>query len=143
MKLTFWEWARYWVLLLLVVLITISSHPTIMAMTYAAGIESGTILSRYIILVFGVLFVMCLNPKSMLKSKTIRISWFLWLFIVLYYLIVLTVFGKKAMLGDVRSIAICLVAIMVGWQMDLNEKRFKVILLAFSGLILYGWLCYP
>lgn len=137
MKLTFWKWARYWVLLLLVVLITVSSHPTIMAMTYAAGIESGTILSRYIILVFGALFVMCLNPKSILRSKMIRRCWFLWFFIVLYYLIVLAVFGKKAMLGDVRSIAICLVAIMIGWQMDLDEKRFKIILLAFAGVILY------
>ena len=140
MKLTFWEWARYWVLLLLVVLITISSHPTIMAMTYAAGIENGTILSRYIIMVFGALFVMCLNPKSMLKSKMIRKCWFLWFFIVLYYLIVLAIFGKRSMMGDVRSIAICLVAIMIGWQMDLNEKRFKILLLVFSGVILYAGL---
>jgi hypothetical protein len=137
MKLTFWEWARYLVLVVLVVLITISSHPTIMAMTYAAGIEKGTILSRYIILVFGALFVMCLNPKSMLKPKMIRVSWFLWIFIVLYYLFTFALFGKKAMMGDVRYIAICLVAIMIGWQMDLDEKRFKIILLAFSGVILY------
>ena len=140
MKLTFWEWARYWVFLLLVVLITIASHPTIMAMTYAAGIESGTILSRYIILVFAALFVLCLNPKSMLKSKTIRISWFIWVFIVLYYLITYALFGKRAMMGDVRSIAICLVAIMIGWQMDLDERRFKIVLLVFSGVILYSGL---
>ena len=137
MKLTFWERARYWVLLLLVVLITVSSHPTIMAKTYAAGIESGTILSRYIILVFGVLFVMCLNPRAMLKPKMIRVSWLLWFFIVLYYLFTFSLFGKRSMMGDVRSIAICLVAIMIGWQMDLDEKRFKIMMLAFSGIILY------
>ena len=108
MKLTYWEQTRYWVLLLLVVLITVSSHPTIMAMTYAAGIESGTILSRYIILAFGALFVLCLNPKLMLKPKMVRISWFLWFFIVLYYLIMFAQFGKRAMMGDVRSIAIWL-----------------------------------
>lgn len=137
MKLTFWERSRYWVLLLLVVLITVSSHPTIMAMTYAAGIESGTILSRYIILVFGALFVMCFNPKSMLKPRMIRISWFIWFFIVLYYIVMFAIFGKRSMMGDVRAIAICLVAVMIGWQMDLDEKRLKILLLVFSGTMLY------
>lgn len=137
MKITFWYRARYWVLLLLVVLITISSHPTIVDMSKAAGMKSGTILSRYIILVFAGLFMMCLNVKSMLKPKIVRVSWFLWVWIVVYYLITFAAFGKRAMMGDVRSIAISLSAIMIGWQLDLDEKKLRILLLTFSGLILF------
>ena len=137
MKVSFWYRARYWVLLLLVVLITISSHPTIVDMSKAAGMKSGTILSRYIILVFAGLFLMCLNVKSMLKPKLVRVSWFIWGWIVVYYLITFAAFGKKGMMGDVRSIAISLVAIMIGWQLDLDEKKLRALLLAFSGLILF------
>ena len=140
MQLTFWHKARYWVLLLLVFLITISSHPTIVDISRAAGMESGTILSRYIILVFAVLFLMCLNVKSMLKPKMIRACWFMWVCIVVYYLITFAAFGNRSMMGDVRSIAICLVAIMIGWQLDLDEKKLRILLIAFSGLILFAGL---
>ena len=137
MQLTFWHKARYWVLLLLVFLITISSHPTIVDISRAAGMERGTILSRYIILVFAGLFLMCLNVKSMLKPKMIRACWFMWVWIVVYYLITFAAFGSKSMMGDIRSIAICLVAIMIGWQLDLDEKKLKILLIAFSGLVLF------
>ena len=137
MQLTFWHKARYWMLLLLVFLITISSHPTIVDISRAAGMKSGTILSRYIILVFAGLFLMCLNVKSMLKPKMIRVCWFMWVCIVVYYLITFAAFGSKSMMGDIRSIAICLVAIMIGWQLDLDEKKLKIVLIAFSGLILF------
>lgn len=140
MQLTFWHRARYWVLLLLVLLITLSCHPTIVDMSKAAGMESGTILSRYIILVFAGLFLMCLNVKSMLKPKMIRACWFMWVCIVVYYLITFAAFGNRSMMGDVRSIAICLVAIMIGWQLDLDEKKLRILLIAFSGLILFAGL---
>lgn len=137
MKVTFWYRARYWVLLLLVLLITLSSHPTIVDMSKAAGMKSGTILSRYIILVFAGLFMMCLNVKSMLKPQIVRVSWFLWVWIVVYYLITFAAFGKRSMMGDVRSIAISLAAIMIGWQLDLDKKKLRILLLTFSGLILF------
>ena len=105
MLLTFWQKARYWALLLLVFLITLSSHPTIVATSRAAGVENGTILSRYIILVFAGLFLMCLNVKSMLKPKMIRACWIMWVCIVVYYLITFAVFGSKSMMSDIRSIA--------------------------------------
>ena len=140
MNVSFWYKARYWVLLLLVLLITLSCHPTIVDMSKAAGMKSGTILSRYIILVFAGLFGMCLNVKSMLRSKIVRVSWVLWIWIVVYYLITFATFGKRAMMGDVRSIAISLVAIMIGWQLDLDKKELWVLLIAFSGLILFAGL---
>ena len=137
MRLTILQNARYWVLLLLVFLITFSSHPVIVTLSKSAGMENGTILSRYIILVFICLFILCLNVKSMLKAKVIRFSWVAWILIVLFYLLTYSLFGTRKMMSDVRSIAICLVAIMVGWQLYLDKKRFQTLLLVFSGLILF------
>ena len=137
MKLTFWEQLRYLMLLLLVALITISSHPTIVEMSHNAGMESGTILSRYIILVFAALFLLCFNVKSMLKPKVVQVSIVVIIFIVLDYLITFSAFGTRSMMSDIRSIAICLAAIMIGWQLDLDDRRFRFILFVFSGLILF------
>lgn len=137
MQLTFWHKARYWVLLLLILLITLSCHPTIVDMSKAAGMERGTILSRYIILVFAGLFIMCFNFQSMMKAKLVRVSWAMYFFVFLYYLITRAAFGEQSMMSDVRSMAICLVAVMIGWQLDLDEKRLHVLLLAFAGLTLF------
>ena len=132
-----WSKIRYWVLLLLIILITLSSHPTIVEMSHAAGMEKGTILSRYIILVFGGLFLMCLNVKSMLKPKMIRVCWMIFVFIVVFYVMTLAFFGVGKMMQDVRSIAICLIAIMIGWQMNLEKKSFHGMLLTFAGMTLF------
>lgn len=132
-----WSKGRYWVLLLLIVLITFSSHPTIVEMSHDAGMEKGTILSRYIILVFGGLFLMCLNVKSMLKPKLVRVCLGILVFVVVFYFMTLAFFGVRKMMQDVRSITICLVAIMIGWQMDLGKKAFHGMLLAFAGMTLF------
>ena len=132
-----WSKGRYWALLLLIVLITLSSHPTIVEMSRNAGMEKGTILSRYIILVFGGLFLMCLNVKSMLKPKMVRVCWVIFVFIVVFYVMTVAFFGVKKMMQDVRSIAICLIAIMIGWQMNLGKKAFHGMLLVFAGMTLF------
>ena len=137
MQLTFWHRARYWVLLLLVVLITISSHPTIVEISRSAGMESGTILSRYIVFVFGTLFLISINMKSMLKPKEIRTCWLIYLWIALYYLLTFAIFGTKEMMKDLRYIAFCLIAIMIGWQLNMEEKRFRMLLVVFAGMILF------
>ena len=133
----FWQKTRFFVLLLLVLLITLSSHPTIVEVSRAAGMESGTILSRYIILVFALLFLVCFNLQSMLKPRIVRVCWFLFIFIVLFYMITFAVYGKRTMMADIRSIGICLVALMIGWQLDLDERRYRLLLLTFSGFTLF------
>ncbi len=137
MQLSFWHKARYWVLLLVVLLIAISSHPTIVDMSRAAGLERGTILSRYIIALFGGLFLMCFNPKRLFVHKTIRVSLVMFFFIGLAYLMTFAVFGKRAMMSELRAIGICLVAIMVGWSMDLDNKRQSFLLVFFAGLTVF------
>lgn len=135
MQLTFWQKARYWVLLLIISLITVAFHPIIIDTGKEAGLESGNILSPYIVMVFLVLFGMCFNVKEILKNKVIRVSLFIVLFIFVYYMITRAVFGRRTMLGDLRSIGICLVGMMIGWQLDLDVKRYKIALLLFAGLI--------
>ena len=135
MQLTFWQKARYWVLLLIIALITVAFHPIIIDTGKEAGLESGNILSPYIVMVFLLLFVMCFNIKDILKNKVIRVSLFIVLFIFVYYMFTRAAFGKRSMMGDLRSIGICLVGMMIGWQMNLDETRYKVALLLFAGLI--------
>lgn len=135
MQLTFWHRARYWVLLLIIGLITVAFHPVIIDTGKEAGLESGNILSPYIVMVFLLLFGMCFNLKEILKNKVIRISLFIVLFIFVYYLITRAAFGRRTMMSDLRSIGICLVGMMIGWQMNLDETRYKVALLLFAGLI--------
>ena len=132
-----WSKVRYWLLLLLIVLIALSSHPAIVEISHAAGMEKGTILSRYIILLFGALFVMCLNVNSMLKPKLIRICLGIFVFVFVYYYMTRAFFGVGKMMQDVRSIGICLIAVMIGWQMDLNKKAFHGMLLTFAGMTLF------
>lgn len=135
MHLTFWQKARYWVLLLIIALITVAFHPIIIDTGKEAGLESGNILSPYIVMVFLLLFGMCFNIKDILKNKVIRVSLFIVLFIFVYYMFTRAAFGKRSMMGDLRSIGICLVGMMIGWQMNLDETRYKVALLLFAGLI--------
>lgn len=137
MQLTFWQKARYWVLLIFVFLIIFSVHPTIVSMSRNAGLGSGTILSRYIIVLFGVVFVMCFHFRSIMRAKLMRVSLVIYLLILFYYLITWALFGEKSMLLEIRSVAICLIAVMIGWQLDLDEKRFNVLLLFFAAVTIY------
>lgn len=128
---------RLIILVLFVFLITMSAHPKIVMRSKGVGLESGTILSRYIEIVFGVLFVLCLNIKSFLKSSFIRRSLLL-LFIILFaYLCTFVFFNSRVMMGDFRAIGICIVAIMIGWQISLNRKSFVFVVLLFSALTVY------
>lgn len=135
MQRTFWQKLRYGLLLLLIALLTLAFHPSIIDAGKKAELQSGNILSPYIVMAFLALFVICFNLEGILKNKTIRISLLISLFIYLNYLIVVSIFGKRAMMGDLRSIGICLVATMIGWQLDLDKKRYIVALLVFAGMI--------
>lgn len=132
MQLSFWHKARYWVLLLLIMLLTVAFHPIIIDMGKQVGLESGNILSPYIVMVFLALFVMCFNIQGILKSITIRTSLFIVLFIFLAYQICAAVFGGRSMMSDLRAIGICIVAMMIGWQLDLDEKKYNISLLLFA-----------
>lgn len=124
-------------LLLLVLLITLSSHPRIVSVSQAAGMESGTILSRYIVLAFALLFVLCINIKSMLRPKIVRTLWLMLGVIAVYMFATFAIYGKRGMMIDVRYVGFCIVAIMIGWQLNLDKKRFGFLVLFFSVLTLF------
>lgn len=128
---------RIAVLVLLIVLITMSSHPIIVIRSRGIGLENGTILSRYIVLVFGVLFALCFNVRSFLKSSFVRESLWLLFFVFFAYLCINSFFGSRIMFGDLRAISICLLAVLIGWQIDLNRNHFIIIVLLFSILTVY------
>lgn len=135
-----WKYGRFGVLLLLVFLVTISSHPIVMDISSSVGIESGTFLSRYIILIFGVLFVLTFKYfdfKSYFRSRTIVVSWVTLIFIFLYSLITISFYGSTNMMEDGRAIMMSVAAIMIGWGLNLDRKQLYIILLAFAGLTLY------
>lgn len=135
-----WKYGRFGVLLLLVFLVTISSHPIVMDISSSVGIESGTFLSRYIILIFGVLFVLTFKYfdfKSYFRSRTIVVLWVTLIFIFLYSLITISFYGSTNMMEDGRAIMMSVAAIMIGWGLNLDRKRLYIILLAFAGLTLY------
>lgn len=135
-----WKNACYGLILLLVFLITISSHPSIMDINDVDNINSGTILSRYIILVFGALFLVSFdyfNINNYFYCRTLMVSWAFFVFIVLFSLITLSFYSSEKMLADARAIMICIVSVMIGWRLDLEEKGLYVLLLTFAVLVLY------
>lgn len=125
---------RYWLLLLFVFLIAFSSHPGIVDMSIGEHATKGTILSPYITLVFNVLMLLCLRVKPFLRNRIIVISFGMFL---LFYLITIGFFGANAMLLDIRGIIISLVAIMIGWRIELDSRSRYILLLLYSVLVLY------
>ena len=133
----FWGNLRYLVLLYLIFLFAYASHPDIIASSRMSGIEAGTILSDDILKVFALLFVMCLNIRSFLKSGVIVSSLVIYLIIIVFFLLVFSYYDNLIMLDDLRAIAICLVSMMIGWQLGLNEKKMRFLLLFYAVCIGY------
>ena len=136
MRVRFIDKLRYIFLYLLIFLIAMYSHPTVMAMSRAAGLEKGTILSRYIILVFVLLFFLVFSFKALWRNRWLVRLWVLFGFILL--LAFLFIFGKETrMVGDARAIGICMVAIFIGWQMPFTDRSLRMALLFFCGMLVY------
>lgn len=133
----FWHSARFFILLLLLLLVTFSSHPAIMMMSRAAGMKSGTILSRYILVVFAFLFILCLNVKSMLSPKLIRTLLLILMIIIVFFLITFAIWKSRSMLLDITSIGMCLAAIMIGWQLNLGQREIKIMSVVYAVSILF------
>lgn len=129
----FWNNIRYGLFLLLIVLIAFSSHPFVTSRSRAIGMESGTILSPYVIMVFLVLFVFCI--KSIFKLRIQRRLWVVFMIILISFLCIYMVYGSKTMFNDIRSIGICLCAIAIGCQLNFSESGYRIMLFVFAGLV--------
>ena len=124
-------------LVILAVLVALSSHPTIVEMSRSAGIEKGSILSRYIIVVFIILFLLCFGWKEITKSKQIRIYSFFVIWILVFSVFTMGFFSDNKLFGEVRALVICLVAMSIGWQLRLSEPQMRIVLLVYAIGTLY------
>ncbi len=126
---------NYWALLLLIVLIAMSYHPIVREASRGVGIESGSILSPYILIVFAGLTV--LSSRSLFRYKMQRRSWLLLFIVFLAYIFAYAFFKNDEMLSDIRSLGISLCAIGIGCNLNLNEKKYKFLLLFYAGLFTF------
>ena len=129
---SFWKNLQYLVLLVLVFLINYASHPDIVDASKAVGIDSGTILSDDILKVFVLLFVMCLNVRSFLKSGVLVGSFVSVLLILIFFLLVITRYNSLDMFDDIRSIGTCFASVLIGWQLGLSERKMRFLMLFFA-----------
>ena len=109
-----------------------SNHPTVVQMSKDAGLVVGSILSRYIIIVYAILFLSCFNLNDLIKSKFILGFVVLLLLIGVFALLSNAIYTSKEMYGDIRSIGICVVAVAIGWVLSFEYKQYLFLLLAFS-----------
>lgn len=118
-------------MLILFLLIDISYHPTVVNMSHAAGYESGTILSRYIVILFGSIFILSVWGSSFIKATVFKryILWLLWTFIVAVF--IYAIWHNDSMLIELRSIIIPLIAFCIGWEIKLTKRSFLLIVLVF------------
>lgn len=124
-------------LFLLAAMVAFSSHPLIVDISRSVGIEKGSILSRYIVLVFVLLFALCFNWKEVTRSKTITTYFFLLIWVILFSFITLSFFNDNKLLGEVRPLAICLIALSIGWLLRLSDFQFRNVLLVYALCTLY------
>lgn len=133
MRVSFWQKVRYVLLLLLVILIALSSHPSVTSASIAMGIVNGTFLSPYILVVFAALFVFSI--RAVFKFRLQKRLWLLFVVILFTHLCIYFLFQTPKMMEDIRSIGICLCAICIGCQFDFRESGFRFVLFVFAGLM--------
>ena len=137
MRSVFWQNLRYYLLIALAIVIIIAFHPYIINLGKSAGLQTGNILSPYISLLFVALFAVSINVKSMLTSDVVKHLLVIFIFIVVAHLAAFSFFDESSMFSEIRAIGMCLIAIMIGWQLNLNEKRLHSFFIIFSILSLF------
>ena len=131
---------RNLILYVLLFVTAISYHPTIIRMSRAAGFENGTILSRYIILLFGAVTILSLRVSTVKNSRLVR-TYLVWLGIIgVAAGTVFAFFNNRIMLGDIRALVICLGAIFIGYTFRTDKRRLSLLILSFSATIVFSGL---
>ena len=113
----------------LTLLLTFSYHPSIM-LEGEDALEKGTVLTKYINLLFIVIWLLKFNLNKWLQSMIIRLSFVIILICLFTSLLTMSIFGRR--ISDNRAIIISVVALLIGWQADFSKKAFVVMLLLYS-----------
>ena len=127
------------VLLYVLLFVTaISYHPTIINMSRIAGYESGTILSRYIVLLFGVVFLLSISISAVRKSSLLR-TFLIWSAVIVVVALIVQAFYRNGdMLHELRSFAIVFGSIMIGFNLQLSRRKFVFMTLVFCITVLFS-----
>lgn len=128
------------ILYVIVFLMAVSYHPVVVGASRSAGFESGTLLSRYILILFVLLFAVSITRMPRVKAKLLLKSsiWLIIIFIV--SLIVSAIFNNQEMLFDLRSIAIIIASIMIGWTAGISHRQLSICLFIFGLTALFSGL---
>lgn len=124
-------------LMVLALLVALSSHPFIVDVSHAAGIDKGSILSRYIILVYGAVFALLFLTTKFRPHRIISVYFVFLLVIALFSILTLGFFTDNKLLGEIRALVISLVALIIGWQLDFSQVQVKRILWVYALATLY------
>ena len=127
------------VLLYILLFVTaISYHPVIIRASRIAGYENGTILSRYIILLFGAVFILSLSISLLKNSRFYRnvIIWFAVIFV--FALVIQAFYRNRDMIRELRTFAIVLGSIMIGYDLKLEKRQQVFMILVFCITVLFS-----
>lgn len=128
---------KFFTFISLVFLLVLYSHPYIVELTRNAGMEIGSIISPYINLLFVFLFIISFNFKSIIGNKLTN-RYFLFLVCITLLLIVPYLFAINVnVIREIRQLIIPLMAIIIGWQLNIDEKKLRFALLLFISLTLF------
>lgn len=134
------RWIQISLLYSVVFLMAVSYHPAVVGASRSVGLESGTLLSRYIFILFVALFAVSITRMPRIRAKFLLKS-SVWLFVILIVgLIVSAVYNNQGMLLDLRSIAIILASILIGWASDLSHRQLSICLFIFGFTALFSGL---
>lgn len=127
-------------LYVIVFFMAVSYHPVVVGASKSLELESGTLLSRYILILFVVLFAVSIIKMPRIKAKFLLKSsiWLIILFIV--SMIVSAIFNNQDMLSELRSIAIIIASIVIGWTVGLSQRQLSVCLYIFGITALFSGL---
>lgn len=131
---------QYVLLYMLLFVMAISYHPVIVNISKAAGYESGTILSRYILLIFGALFAVSLFRIPKVKS-VLCLKYIVWLTLIAFLgYFIRSMHGNKEMLSMLRTFLIVLASIIIGWTLTPNSRQLSRIMLVFTLTVIFSGL---
>lgn len=127
-------------LFILLLAIGVSYHPTIIRLSRLAGYESGTILSKYILLLFGVVFILSIISKgfSFFRSRVMRVMAVMILLVGIVGLAAFAFFDNSSMMGDVTSLVIVFGAMIIGWGLMPSRRSLYLLFFAFIVSILFS-----
>lgn len=128
---------QYLLLYFIVFVMAISYHPAIVRASSAAGIESGTILSRYILVLFVLLFLVSLFRIPREKCSLINIYLLLSFLVFFFSLLIVARYDNREMFSSLRAILIAFASVIVGWTLDPSEKQIQRIVLVFGITVVF------